>query len=131
MENFEPIQTMIGDITIERFCQVLGISFGIFTVSCFCVFFVFCFLNSFLNGRLHYKTKEYYGSFRYLNKQFKAIKKSVNVESVKIRYYELRSAIMLLKIQGVIPLFLYIRLIDKCQEVSTRRISEVIENEDN
>ena len=117
MENFEPIQTLIGDLTIEQFCHVLVIAFGIFTVSSFVVFIVFCFLNSYSNGRLHYKTKEYYGSFRYLNKRFKALKKADCPTDIKSEFLQLRNSIELLRYQRVIPEFLYISLTASAYEI--------------
>lgn len=131
MENFEPIQTLIGDLTIEQFCQVLVICFGIILVSSFCVFIVFCFLNSFTNGRLHYKTTEYYGSFRYLNKRFKALKNATCQSAVKNEFFQLRNSIELLRYQRVIPEFLYVRLITAAYEISESRLLEVLKNEDN
>lgn len=95
MEFFEPLKVLLSDLTIEEFSQLMGYIFGFFVLSSFCVFIVFCFLNSFYNGRLHYKTKEYYGSLCYLNKLFKKLKSASTHHELDIADTELRSAIYL------------------------------------
>ncbi len=117
-------------MTVEQFCQVLGYAFGFFVLSSFCVFWVFCFLNSFHNGWLYYKTVEYYSSFRYLNKRFKAINTANCKSAVKNEFLRTRNTIELLRYQHVIPKFLYLRLFDKAYEVSESRLLEVFENEE-
>lgn len=133
MENLETIKILVSDLTIEQFCQILGVAFAFFVASSFCVFIVFCFLNSYINGRLHYKTMEYYGSFRYLNKCFKNLKSSTSIQTLDISAIELFSTIRLLRYQHIIPKFIYNRLYDKCYEINAELrenfLLEVVKNE--
>lgn len=130
MKNFESTQMLIGDLTLEQFVNVLAVVFCIIVVALFCLRFIFSILNSIDNGWLFYKTEEYYGSFRYLNKRFKALKTANCKSAVKNEFLRTRNTIELLLYQHVIPKFLYLRLFDKAYEVSESRLLEVFENEE-
>ena len=130
MKNFEPIQMLISDLTLEQFVNVLAVVFGIFVVALFCLRFIFSIFDSIENGWLHYKTKEYYGSLRYLNKRFKALNTANCQSAVKNEFLRTRNTIELLRYQHIIPKFLYLRLFDKAYEISESRLLEVFENEE-
>lgn len=112
MEN---LQILIGDLTVEQFCHVLGICTGLI-----CVILLFFKIITHIvvnTDYLFYKTKEYYGSLRYLNKRFKELKTCDNIYRMGSAYYRLISAIELLRYQYLIPKFLYERLYDKAKEI--------------
>lgn len=130
MENFKSIQMLIGDLTIEQFCYCLGVIFGIVLISLIVLYIIFSIFTNFHNGWLFYKTEEYYGSLRYLNKRFKALKTANCQSAVKNEFLRTRNTIELLRYQHVIPKFLYLRLFDKAYEISESRLLEVFENEE-
>lgn len=130
MENFEPIQMLIGDLTIEQFCNCLGVAFGIVLISLIVLYIIFSIFTNFHNGWLFYKTKEYYGSLKYLNKRFKALKTASCQSAIKNEFLQTRNTIELLRCQDVIPKFLYFRLYDKACAISKNRLLEVFENEE-
>lgn len=130
MENFKSTQILLGDLTIQQFYNCIVSVFGIVLVALFVLHLIFSIFDSFENGWLHYKTKEYYGSLRYLNKRFKALKTANCQSAVKNEFLRTRNTIELLRYQHVIPKFLYLRLFDKVYEISESRLLEVLENEE-
>lgn len=117
-------------MTIEQFGNCLVVVFGIVLIALLILRFIFSFLNSLDNGWFFYKTEEYYGSLRYLNKRFKALKIANCQSAVKNEFLRTRNTIELLRYQHVIPKFLYLRLFDKAYEISESRLLEVFENEE-
>lgn len=130
MENLEPIQMLIGDLTIEQFCNCLGVVFAIVLISLIVLYIIFSIFTNFHNGWFFYKTKEYYGSLKYLNKRFKALKTANCQSAIKNEFLQTRNTIELLRCQDVIPEFLYFRLYDKACAISKNRLLEVFENEE-
>lgn len=119
------LQVLLSDLTVEQFCKVCGICCGLCSAVIFCTILLAGFINSFNSGYLHYKTREYYASLRYIQKYFRQLKRCGTVLELDYANQELTAVLDLLVYQKVLPKFLYKRIFDKATYLFNKRHVEI------
>lgn len=111
------MQVLLGDLTIEQFGILIGKLAGVIISFSLVCWLVSALIHGILDGWLFRKGALYYGSFRFLNVKFKALKSCDTVENFISIQKEIITAVKILQYQRIIPKFLCVRILDRLDDI--------------